>query len=136
MTVTIDQNNIKVIDPYTWELTWSSDLGGSPTFYVYVDGTLSFPTQETTGRFTADYGVYPVVEVLDDSTAAPSTAFPARVFLSWNTVAGTDYYLIEEDIATVWTERARIRDEGQSFFKWLTRALEDVTSHDFRVTSK
>ena len=130
MTVTI--NEPQQLDSRTWLITWSSDLQ-DPTFRVFKDGSLIKTTQETQMQFQLEPGENLVIEVLDDITDTPSTAFSGKLTLSWNAVANTEKYQIEEFVNSAWTRRATIIDQGQGSFQWVTRFLEDVTIHQFRI---
>ena len=130
MSVTIEQP--QRVGPGAWRITWSSDLS-DPTFYVYRDGRLIATTALTSLVFTIAAGESPVIEVFDDAATLPSTAFPGRVTLAWYAIAAVDHYRIDEYVASVWTQRRRIRDDGSGYFRWRSRFLKDVTSHQFRV---
>jgi len=116
----------------TWRIAWTSGLE-DPTFTIYLDGELFATTAATHLDLYVEPGSSPVLEVVDDGAAA-SQAFPGRLRLQWGREDDTDHYLIEEVVDAAWTERARVRDDGRQYFHWLTRWLEDSTSHQFRVT--
>jgi len=122
---------IRQLAPTVIEVAWSSDLE-DPTFYVYRDGTLIATTKQTRMRFTVAPGEQLMLEVLD-TTAEPTEAFPPHLDLHWRAAADTDHYRIDEYVAAVWTERGRVRDTGRPYYTWRTRALEDVTTHTFRI---
>ena len=117
-----------------FRVEWSSDLGGTPTFYIYQDGQLIRTTESTSMIFRAPSGESLMIEILDSATETPQTAFPGRLTLSWEASTAVNYYLVEEYVASVWTERARVPDTNAYYFSWRTRYLEDVTTHQFRVT--
>lgn len=116
----------------SFSVGWSSSLT-TPTFYVYQDGLLISTTQLTEQVFTVEAGESLIVEVLDSPTEAPITAFPGKLTIGWYSSAGAASYRVEELILGAWTLRADITDNGQGFFRWKTRFLEDVTVHQFRV---
>jgi len=124
-------NPVEQVDVRTWRLSWS----GSGTFYVYRDGTLFATTAQAELLVMIEPGDTHVFEVLDASTAAPATAFPARLTLGWYPVAGAERYLVEERVAGAWTQRASIRDGGHGYFTWPSRVLEDSVTHRFRVVA-
>jgi hypothetical protein len=113
---------------------WSSDLGGTPTFYVYINAVLVETTTRTFLYFDVGPGEQVQVEVLD-AVGTPARAFPGRILASWNAVADAAKYKVEENVATVWTRRAEILDRGEGYFEWQSRYLEDATTHQFRVTT-
>ena len=129
MTVTI--NTPIPLTATSWLISWSSDLE-NPTFYIYRDGVLISTTTETSITIIVATGETPVIEVLDEA-GTPATAFPGNVMLCWYPREATDYYRIDESVSAVWTERAKVYDEGQAFFIWYTRWLEDSTLHQFRI---
>lgn len=114
-------------------LTYSSDLGGTPLFYLYQNGVLVSITTATQWTFTVEAGVQIQIEVFDADTT-PSAVYPGRMTLTWDEAAATSHYVIEEFVDAAWTERAQVVDQGESYFSWVSRFLEDVTSHQFRVT--
>lgn len=90
-------------------------------------------TQNTFFEFSVAAGEQIVIEVLDNGATAPQLAFPGRVTLGWSEVEGAYSYRVEEYVGAAWTARQTVRDLGQSYFSWVSRFLEDATSHQFRV---
>jgi len=131
MAVTI--SNSVQIGAWTWRITWTSDLGGTPTYYIYRDGKLVETTVVASYDLFLDSGESVLLEILDSSTALPGTAFPGRLTLRWFDVAGVDRYRVQEYVDSSWTTRAEISDDDLEYFTWESRFLEDVTSHQFRV---
>lgn len=132
MAVTINQTD--QTGPTTWKVTFSSDLGGTPVFSLYQNGVLITTTTATEWTFTVADLTSSIIEIFDDATS-PATYYPGRMTLAWDAPPeATDYYLIEQKVASVWTERARIYDRGESYFSWNTLYLDDVTTHEFRVS--
>lgn len=118
-----------------WRITWTSDLV-DPTFYVYRDGQLLGTTRAAEWVVRLAAGDRPVFEILDsdDDTAPTATrGFPGFVTLGWYASTGSDRYLIQELVGVDWTTRRTIHDRGQGYFRWKSRFLEDVTTHQFRV---
>lgn len=132
MTVTIESQTR--ISSGSVSLVWSSDLGGTPTFYVYLDGVLAYTTTSISGVFAVDEGTFIIIEVLDDADDVPAAVFPGRFSLGWQAIDDGAYYIVEEYVASVWTQRAKIIDRREPWFTWSSRWLEDVTTHQFRVT--
>lgn len=133
MAVTV--NKPVQIDDRSWSLTWSSTLS-DPTYYIYVDGELIDTTTAESKIFSVENGASLVVDILDVATGTPGTAFPGRFTIGWNAVSGADVYLIDEYVASVWTNRAEIKETGRGYYLWRSRFLEDVTTHQFRVRAK
>jgi len=117
-----------------WRLTFTSGLS-DPTFYVYVHGELEVTTKDTSIELFVDPDESPVIDVLDDANQAAGTVFPGRLKLTWFGITTADFYLIEEFVSAVWTERGRIFEDKRGYYSWRTRWLEDVTTHQFRVTA-
>jgi len=130
MSVTI--TSAVATGPNTYLLTYESTLS-TPTFYLYQDGTLVAVTELTTWVFWVQVGESLNVEILDNANELPQAAFPGRLLLAWEASDSTDYYRIDEKVASVWTERAKITDSGVLYYSWETRFLEDVTAHEFRI---
>lgn len=132
MTVTL--YDPEQIGRWSIRLRWSSDQD-DPTFYIYRDGTLVATTKATEWTFTLESGDIPVIEVLDDADATPATVYPSRFTLSWYAVTDTDYYRIDEYVGGEWLVCAKLTDDGAGYFKWVTRVLQDATTHQFRVVA-
>ena len=127
------------VDEWTFVLRWTSDRTRPVPFRVFREGVMfaEFDSSDGEGEIyiTAAPGEYPFVEVLDHADAVSSIAFPGRLTLYWVGVTGAEYYTIEEYVSSVWTARDTVYDNSQGAFSWLTRWLEDVTSHQFRITA-
>ena len=130
MTVTL--NTPEWMDAQTCILSWSSGLT-NPTFYVYQNGALVLSTTGTSYVFHIEEGDTLSVEVLDVAATEPQYGMPGRQTLCWYPISDAVSYRIDEQVASVWTERQTILDENQAFFRWRTRHLEDETTHEFRV---
>ena len=130
MTVSI--NSTEKIDSSTWLVKWSSDLT-TPTFRIYRDSVLIKTTTQTQETFQVVKGESLLIEIRDD-LSTPSLAYPGQLTLSWLATPATEKYKIEELVSSVWTLRAEITHQGQGSFKWVSRFLEDVTTHQFRIT--
>lgn len=122
-------------------LNYSSDLGGSPTFYIYQDGILIAETEATQYTITIEAGAHYQIEILDSETETPAQAFPGYATLTWDRALGTGStyfdnaakYRIDEYVSSAWVERVTIDDQGEGFFEWTSRFLEDQTTHQFRI---
>jgi hypothetical protein len=114
-----------------FRLTWS---GSADAYYVYRDGALLGTTEEEEFVVSVAAGSSPVFEVLDDELAAPGRAYPGTVTLAFYHSVGADFYVVEELVSAVWTERARIANDGSEFFTWQSSWLLDDTTYQFRVT--
>lgn len=119
----------------TIRLAWSSDKQ-TPTYQVYLWGELYAITASSFLDVHVNSGENVIVEVLDNDHEVPTKIYPPWVTLRWFESASQDvnYYLIEEFVASVWTERKKVYDEGQGYFTWRSRQLEDETTHQFRIT--
>lgn len=132
MAATID--SVVQAGPRSWQVAWSSTLSDA-TFYLYLDGTLADVTQATSRVFYVGEGESLTLEVFDDSTTEPTAPGGGRVYLAWYAVADAERYVIEEYTGGAWVERATRLDTGEEYYRWRTRHLEDVTTHQFRVTA-
>jgi len=127
----------------TWTIRWTS-TESTPTFRVYRDGVLIATTTTTSIDIAVAPGESPAIEVLDDATTLPEAGFPGWALLTWfrPSGGGGDYYLIEEYVSGApgsWVTRRKIKDLGSTaqpagYFRWRSRWLEDVTTHQFRIT--
>lgn len=134
MGVTIE--HIKRIGPTSVEVYYSSDLGGTPTFYIYVNGTLYMTTQSDKVYLPvpSDDSDGIVIEIFDSSSDSATPWWPRRFDLQWQKVDDIDYYKIEEYVDSSWTERAKVKDLNEEYKHWRSRVLDDVTTHQFRIT--
>jgi hypothetical protein len=124
------------LEPGLWRLEWASDLA-SPTFYLWMDGVFVLSTGAGSIEVAVSVPSSPVFSVFDDADAAPSNVYPAGVLIQWDqpTDLEVEYYLVEEYVAAAWTERTRVTaDPARWQYEFQTRPLEDVTTHQFRVT--
>ena len=122
------------LDEQTYELTYSSDLGGTPVFRVFQNGVFITETTHTTFEFQVFPGDALLVEVLDDANALPTQVLEGRFTLGWDRVAGAVKYVVEEFVTSIWTLRQEVAEAGKGFYLWRSRYMEDVTVHQFRVT--
>lgn len=116
----------------------ASTLGTPPPdgFRWYRDGALVHgPSDLSYMEFTIQQGESFVVEVLDDADLEPATGFPGRIRLGWTPAdSTTKEYRVEEYVSAVWTERRRLRHQANvGWYRFESRFLEDVTTHQFRV---
>jgi len=130
---------VTMADP-TWlsddvvRLSWSSSLS-SPTYYLWLNGELLATTAAESYDLTINDGEEPVFDVFDSSSNDPDYVSSGRTALCWWPVSGAGAYRVEEYVASVWTARETITDNGEGFFSWLSRVLEDLTTHEFRVVA-
>ena len=127
MTVTYDQ-------PYWHDanvalIRWSS-TETDPTYRVYVNGELVAEGSVTEWLLWAG----DQLEVLDDANAVAAGYYPGRVRLYW-WGSGNQEYRVEQQIASVWTQRARLTDDDRGYWSWESDILDDVTTHYFRVVA-
>jgi len=123
------------LDGRTWRLSWSY-TGSADTFYLWLNGELAATTALQWFDVSGDPGEPLVVEVFDDSTESPSPTYPSRMRLGWFASTGApaaSSYRIDQYIAAAWVKRAAIPEDGRGFYQWVTRSLDDDTSHQFRI---
>lgn len=130
MTVTIETDVWQ--DSETRVITWSTSLS-NPEFYVYKDGALVTKTFAEMWTFRLAPGEDPLISIRDDSTP-PGYTWPGRIYLSWYPDPDASYYLIEEEIESVFTEVARIPETGLGYHRWLTQWLPDGYKTVWRIT--
>ena len=119
-----------------WRVTWSSSLGSPPPdgYRLYRNGALVASTDLESWDFTLQEGEQLVIEVLDDDDLEPSTAFPGQITIGWRRTASTQEYRVEEFVGGLWVVRRIVRDTGAEWLRFTSRFLDDVTTHQFRVT--
>lgn len=121
------------LGPQMWELTWASDLGGTPTFYVYRDGILALSTTRTSHRFQVFEGEILQIEVLDDANTLPATVYPRNVLLQWEPVANSAKYLVQQWDGAAWDTIRTVLATGRAVMSHSTAKLTDGTQYKFRV---
>jgi hypothetical protein len=132
MAVTITDTTQK--SDTLWLFTFSSDLGGTPTFYIYIDGVLNETTTATTKLVQIQYDREFQIEILDDVNAVPAEAYPDFARISWEPVANAAKYRIDQwDGVSAWDELAVILDTNQNTFVYDTQKIDDVTDYTFRI---
>jgi len=109
------------------ELHFTSDLGGTPEFRVWVDGQHLLKTQRNSCRLSVERSA--VVDVLDDDTVPLTPSGQTR--LEWNAVAGAEKYVVEKDDGG-WSEYATVEDVVTNARVVLTIPASD-TEEDYRV---
>jgi len=112
--------------------TWGTTLGGTPTFYILVNGELVGTTTAQEWLIAGRAGEQVVVEVFDASgytaTAVPSSGLT----LCWYDLAAASSYRIDRWSGTAWVETARVAAE-KWFYVWRTGELEDGSAERWRV---
>lgn len=135
MSVTID--SITRLDSLSFRIAYSSDLATPVTFRVVVAGKLVDTRTSNTGSgssvITVGAGESPYFEVLDVANQRPQFAAPGRLTFHWRRINGAVSYLVQESISAVWTTVETRRENGENNHVFLSRWLEDCTSHSFRV---
>ena len=109
MSVTYDRP--RKVARRAWLLSWSSDLGGTPAFYVYVNSVGPLVTYETSRVFYVTEGESLHVDVYDDSAQRPPKRWPGRFLLQWWMVDDSDHYRIEEYVSGEWVLRVFYREQ-------------------------
>ena len=130
--MTVTYSPLNWLDDQTCELTWSSSISGA-TFYIWRDGEFISQTAATSQQFRTVPGEYLLVDVFDSPTDSPDYAQAGRVHLCWYASPLAASYLVQEFVGAVWVDRQSIPDNGEGFFRFLTRYLEDGESVDFQV---
>lgn len=131
LMVTIERNT--QLGATSFRLEFSSDLGGTPTFYMYRDGQLIEASNRTWVQVELQPNETVQFDILDDVDALPAQAWPSRALLTWYAVDGAAKYRVQEYVGATWTQRALLDAAGKGYFRWESRVLEDGQVHQFRV---
>lgn len=129
MAVTLTRT---AISPTRWLVTMASDLGGTPTFYVYLDGLLFATTTETEIEIPVPLNRIVAVEVFDDPATSPSAFYPSTVTLRWTGQGNEAMFRIEKYEAAAWAVVGQVFARGV-LGRWESPVLADNTTHQFRV---
>lgn len=120
------------ISETVFDVTYSSDLGGTPTFWIYQDGVFVTQTTETVWRFTTQPGVTLNIEILDTS-ASPGTVLSGIATITWPGDSTAKHYRVDELVSGTWTLRQIVQEINKGSYSWKSRYLEDEETHQFRV---
>ena len=129
MSVTVAQP-VRIGDSQ-WMWSYTSGIA-DPTFRVWHHGDLIDESERTDALI--DSVTEPVVEVFDDTTEPNQVAYPGRAVLQWYSIVGAGWYKIEQFVSGSWTLRDYLQDYGLGWYSWRSDWLDDVTTHQFRVT--
>lgn len=122
---------------FSFLLKFSTDRTPPINWRVYRNGvkikdyTSNSTSDELLVFAPPDEGV--AVEVLDLSAAIAAPAFPGHITLNWLAFSDAAKYRIDEYVSGSWISRQTITTKGEAVFQWLTRFLENQTTHTFRV---
>lgn len=130
MTVSVE--SIQQIGVGSWRVLWSSTIQ-DPTFYIWRDGQLMDVTTAEEYIFQVPAGEQLNLEVYDDESQKPVSAFPGKVVIGWYSVANTSRYIVQEYVGGEWLTRKTVNHTSAGYYSWESRFLEDSTSHQFRV---
>ena len=124
----------RLLGPRSLWVEFTSTLS-SPTFYVYLDGVLVSKTQRANAVISIEPNIHYVLEVTDSASQTPTVIYPARWWINWQPSpdGGVHHYRVEEFVSSAWVLRAKVPHSGRSHYRWLSRQLEDVTTHQFRI---
>lgn len=109
---------------------------GTSPYRVYRDGVLWTTTNDATLVLQSEDDEEPIaLEILDSlETDDPlSITNPPILKIVWRGNEDTQYYLIEQYVAAVWTEVGRIIECGDGYYVWTSQALSDLSTEQFRV---
>ncbi len=124
------------VDRVSWRQPFTSDITPPVPFRVFIGGVLVSQFVSTDGngnyRLNSDQGSV-FIEVLDKDCSIPEIAFPGRITIGWRSVVGAVEYKVEEFVSAVFVLRKTVEDDGVGAFTFLSRFLEDVTTHLFQV---
>jgi hypothetical protein len=115
---------------------WDAEAPGT-LFYLYLNGVLIEVTTRNWKQLDLAPGETVVFTVSDDAGELIPIGAPNRANLNWAEAGDeiTAKYEVSECIDEVWTARGTIWDLGESWFRWISRVLEDGVEHRFRVTA-
>lgn len=132
MAVTIV--SVVAISETVFDVNFSSDLGGTPTFYIYQNGVFITQTTATVWRFTAQSRVSLIVDILDTADL-PGSALTGYATIAWPGDSTASHYRVEKLVSSAWTLQQRVQEENKGSYSWRSGWLEDETTHQFRVIS-
>lgn len=92
-------------------------------------------TRTSTTIITEDDVEPPVFGIIDSTEALPDDAFLNAMFLhlQWLRVPGAEAYIVQEEVSSVWTDRAVIREDGKQYYQYTSEGVEDGTTNNWRV---
>ncbi|MCP4539828.1 MAG: hypothetical protein GY832_22035 [Chloroflexi bacterium] len=118
--------------------SWTYYYTGTSPFSLYQDGKLieGLTTEETEWQAfdVNDSNEPPALEIQDDTESDPeSLAYPPYAILQWRFVSDAQYYRVDQYVAAAWTAVQVKREEGWGYYQYESGALDDITTHQFRV---
>ncbi len=124
---------VKKLGTRTWQYQWT----GTAPFDVYQDGEKIFDQTtltETILKSASDVEP-PVLEVVDadTTTIAESLTHSPRSTIQWRGDTGARFYLVQENVSSVWTTRTVLSESGRGYYQFTTGALADVTTAQWQV---
>jgi len=131
VTVTISRTG-----PESVRLVLSSDLGGTPTFYIWRDGVLVASTTAAAWDTAVPRGHVPVFDVFDDADSEPDFLLPRTVTVQWQGGgSAVDHNRVERYVDAAWPLQARMAETGRGYYHWTSPELADETEHSVRVVA-
>jgi hypothetical protein len=117
-----------------WLFEWSP---GTSPYSIWLDGGL-LDTAETESyecRLPNYEDSPPDLEILSDGATAENSLYPPRYRLQWRGLQGAAAYVIERYEGSEWITKATIAETLKGSYSWLTPALEDEASEQWRVSA-
>ena len=123
---------------------WQFDYTGTAPFAIYLDGVLRVSGVAETSINIEHQGLEgspdneepPALEIVDavDTTDVQTLVNPAVTVLQWRGVTDADFYKVEKDNGSGFVQISHaIEEQGRGYYQYESRALPDVTTHNYRV---
>lgn len=115
-----------------WDFTWTP---GTSPYSIWLDGRLKTTVIDEAYSFT-DPGYEdspPPLEIVSDGDVAENSLFPPFLTLQWQRVAAAEAYIIERYNGATWEEVGEVTQTSNTYLQWVSPALEDGTTVQYRV---
>lgn len=129
----VSQPVLTQLGPTRFRLDYTSDLGGTPTFYIYLMAELIATTTATFYEFTVPAGNQVQIEVFDDVGDVPEEAFDSSALLRWGGVSGAAQYRVKQYESAAWVVKGVVLANASDVYQFRTAMLADCVTHQFQV---
>ncbi len=129
----VSQPTLTQLGPTRFRIDYTSDLGGTPTFYVYIDGSIVATTTATFFEFTVPIGNQIQIEVFDDDGDNPEESFDSSALLRWAGVDDATGYRVKQYVDAAWVVKGFLLHNSSGVFQFRTAMLADCVTHQFQI---
>lgn len=120
--------------------SWKYEWAGTAPYDVYKDGMLVLDQSDLVSLVVngSNRHTPPAIEIFDadDTTTPQSVLYSPRMRMQWRGQADADLYIIQEYVSAAWTDRQKVRENGQGYYNFTTTPLPDGSAAQWRVLAQ